>query len=142
MTLSLVVGAAILWLIAGVSVGVLSALKRGSFFDRFAMTIALAGVSLPIFWTGLVALSLFSYQLGWTPPGASYVKFTDNPAKWAYGLILPWTTLALLFSAQYARHTRAGMLETMGRHYIRTARAKGLKQGQRGSWSSTASEVR
>jgi len=127
-TLSLVVGAAILWLIAGVSVGVLSALKRGSIFDRFAMTIALAGVSLPIFWTGLVALSLFSYQLGWTPPGSSYVPFTENPAKWFYGLILPWTTLALLFSAQYARHTRAGMLETMGEDYIRTARAKGLRE--------------
>ena len=127
-TLSLAIGAAIIWVVVGVSVGVLSALKRGSFFDRFAMTFALAGVSLPIFWTGLVALSLFSYQLGWTPPGASYVKFTDNPAKWAYGLILPWTTLALLFSAQYARHTRAGMLETMGEDYIRTARAKGLRE--------------
>ena len=130
-TLSLAIGAAIIWVVAGVSVGVLSALKRGSFFDRFAMTFALAGVSLPIFWTGLVALSLFSYQLGWTPPGASYVKFTDNPAKWAYGLILPWTTLALLFSAQYARHTRAGMLETMGEDYIRTARAKGHARTQR-----------
>ena len=80
-TLSLAVGAAIIWLVVGVSVGVLSALKRGSFFDRFAMTIALAGVSLPIFWTGLVALSLFSYQLGWTPPGSTYTPFTENPRE-------------------------------------------------------------
>ncbi len=127
-TLSLAVGAAIIWLIMGISIGVLSALKRGSLFDRFAMTLALAGVSLPIFWTGLVSLALFSYKLGWTPPGASYVPLSENPAAWAHALILPWITLALLFSAQYARLTRAGMLETMGEDYIRTARAKGLTE--------------
>ncbi len=127
-TLSLAVGASIIWLIFGVSVGVLSALRRGSFFDRAAMLVALAGVSMPIFWTGLMSLAIFSYQLGWTPPGASYVALSDNPAKWAYGLLLPWITLALLFSAQYARLTRAGMLETMGEDYIRTARAKGLPE--------------
>jgi peptide/nickel transport system permease protein len=127
-TLSLAVGAAIIWLIMGISIGVLSALKRGSLFDRAAMTMALAGVSLPIFWTGLVSLALFSYQLGWTPPGASYTSITENPLKWAHALILPWITLALLFSAQYARLTRAGMLETMGEDYIRTARAKGLPE--------------
>jgi peptide/nickel transport system permease protein len=112
----------------GISIGVLSALRRGTLFDRAAMTLALAGVSLPIFWTGLVSLALFSYQLGWTPPGASYTSFSDNPLKWAHGLLLPWITLALLFSAQYARLTRAGMLETMGEDYIRTARAKGLPE--------------
>ncbi len=127
-TMSLAGGAAVIWLIFGVSTGVLSALKKGSVFDRVAMTIALAGVSLPIFWTGLVSLAFFSYQLGWTPPGASYVSLTENPAKWAHALLLPWITLALLFSAQYARLTRAGMLETMGEDYIRTARAKGLKE--------------
>ena len=127
-TLSLAVGAAILWLLIGVATGVLSALKRGSFFDRAAMTVALAGISMPIFWTGLISLAFFSYQLGWTPPGASYVSLTDNPLKWAHGLLLPWITLALLFSAQYARLTRAGMLETMGEDYIRTARAKGLEE--------------
>jgi peptide/nickel transport system permease protein len=127
-TLSLAVGAAIIWLVMGVSIGVISALKRGSLFDRFAMTFALAGVSLPIFWTGLVSLAFFSYTLGWTPPGASYTPLTDNPFKWAHALLLPWITLALLFSAQYARLTRAGMLETMGEDYIRTARAKGLPE--------------
>jgi peptide/nickel transport system permease protein len=127
-TLSLAIGAAIIWLIMGISIGVLSALRRGSFFDRAAMTLALAGVSLPIFWTGLVSLALFSYKLGWTPPGASYTSLSDNPLKWAHSLLLPWITLALLFSAQYARLTRAGMLETMGEDYIRTARAKGLPE--------------
>jgi peptide/nickel transport system permease protein len=127
-TFSLAIGAAIIWVIFGVATGVLSALKRGSMFDRAAMTVALAGVSMPIFWTGLMALSLFSYKLGWFAPGGSYTKFTANPAAWAWDLILPWTTLALLFSAQYARLTRAGMLETMGEDYIRTARAKGLKE--------------
>lgn len=125
---SLASGAAVLWLIAGVSIGVLSALRRGSFFDRAAMTVALAGVSMPIFWTGLLALSFFSYTLHWTPPGGSYTALSDNPLKWAHSLLLPWITLALLFSAQYARLTRAGMLETMGEDYIRTARAKGLKE--------------
>ena len=127
-TLSLAIGASILWLGFGVSIGVLSALKRGSVFDRAAMTLALAGVSLPIFFTGLVCLAFFSYKLGWTVPGGTYVPFTENPVKWAQSLILPWITLAFLFSAQYARLTRAGMLETMNEDYIRTARSKGLKE--------------
>jgi len=127
-TLSLAAGASVIWLGFGVAIGVLSALKRGSVFDRGAMTIALAGVSLPIFFTGLVSLAFFSYQLGWTVPGGTFVKFTDNPVKWAQALTLPWITLAFLFSAQYARLTRAGMLETMNEDFIRTARAKGLRE--------------
>jgi peptide/nickel transport system permease protein len=127
-TISLTIGAAIIWLVAGVSIGVISALRRGTAFDRGAMGIALAGVSLPIFFTGLIALAFFSYQLRITAPGGSYVPFTQNPAQWAYSLLLPWITLAFLFSAQYARLTRAGMLETMTEDYIRTARAKGLSE--------------
>jgi peptide/nickel transport system permease protein len=127
-TFSLAIGASILWLVAGVSTGVLSALRRGTIFDRGAMGVALAGVSLPIFFTGLVSLAFFSYNLGWTAPGGQYVPFTENPAEWAYSLLLPWITLSFLFSAQYARLTRAGMLETMHEDYIRTARAKGLRE--------------
>ncbi len=127
-TISLVFGAAVLWLVFGVSVGVLSALRRGSIFDRAAMTIALAGVSLPIFFTGLISLAFFSYQLRWTAPGGSFVPITQNPIQWGYSLLLPWITLAFLLSAQYARLTRAGMLDTMGEDYIRTARAKGLPE--------------
>ena len=127
-TISLAAGAALLWLVAGVSVGVLSALRRGSVFDRTAMIIALAGVSLPIFFTGLLALAVFSYRLGIAAPGGSYTQLTTNPAGWAYDLFLPWITLAFLYAAGYARLTRAGMLETMHEDYIRTARAKGLPE--------------
>jgi peptide/nickel transport system permease protein len=127
-TLSLAIGAALIWLVAGVSVGVLSALRRGTFFDRAAMSVALAGVSLPIFFTALLSLAIFSYTLHWTAEGGSFTPITENPAAWAYDLILPWTTLAFLFAAGYARLTRAGMLETMGEDYVRTARAKGLPE--------------
>ncbi|MCT9935033.1 ABC transporter permease [Planotetraspora sp. A-T 1434] len=129
-TASLAIGAAVIWLIAGVATGVLSALKRGSFFDRAAMSVALAGVSLPIFFTGLVSLVVFSYGNPFrvTAPGSTYTPFEQNPATWAYNLLLPWITLAFLYAAGYARLTRAGMLETMGEDYIRTARAKGLPE--------------
>jgi peptide/nickel transport system permease protein len=127
-TFSLAVGASVIWLIAGVTAGVISALRRGTVFDRAAMTVALAGVSLPIFFTGLVSLAFFSYRLRVTAPGGQYVPFAENPALWAYSLLLPWITLAFLFSAQYARLTRAGMLETMSEDYVRTARAKGLRE--------------
>ena len=126
-TLSLAIGGAILWLIGGVSIGVLSALRRGSFFDRLSMGIALAGVSLPVFFTGLISLELFSYK--WALfPNVHYVGITTNPLLWARNLVLPWVTLAFLYAALYARLTRAGMLETMGEDYIRTARAKGLPE--------------
>jgi peptide/nickel transport system permease protein len=126
-TISLAIGAAIIWLIAGVAIGVISALKRGTLFDRFSMGIALAGVSLPIFFTGLISLELFSYK--WAIfPNVTFVPFTQNPLLWARNLVLPWICLAFLYAALYARLTRAGMLETMNEDYIRTARAKGLPE--------------
>jgi peptide/nickel transport system permease protein len=126
-TLSLAIGAAVIWLITGVGVGIISALKRGSLFDRFSMGIALAGVSLPIFFTGLISLELFSYK--WPIfPNVQYVSFTADPLLWARNLVLPWLCLAFLYAALYARLTRAGMLETMSEDYIRTARAKGLPE--------------
>ncbi len=126
-TASLAIGAAVLWVISGVGIGVLSALKKGSLLDRLSMGIALAGISLPIFFTGLISLALFSYK--W-PIFANdvYVPITQNPLMWAKNLVLPWISLAFLYSALYARLTRAGMLETMGEDYIRTARAKGLPE--------------
>ncbi len=127
-TFSLALGAAVIWLISGVAVGVISALRRGTIFDRSAMGVALAGVSLPIFFTGLMTLAIFSYQLNLTAPGGSYTPIEENPLSWAYDLLLPWITLAFLFSAAYARLTRAGMLETMSEDYVRTARAKGLPE--------------
>jgi peptide/nickel transport system permease protein len=127
-TMSLAAGAAVIWVVAGVSTGVLSALRRGSVFDRAAMGVALAGVSLPIFFTGLLALAVFSYGLGIAAPGGSYTPIEQNPLLWAYDLLLPWITLAFLYAAGYARLTRAGMLDTMGEDFIRTARAKGLPE--------------
>ena len=129
-TFSLAIGAAVIWVVFGVATGVLSALRRGSFFDRAAMTVALAGVSMPIFWTGLMGLTFFSYKWKLFVPGGTYTPFLTNPAEWARDLMLPWITLALLFSAQYARLTRAGMLETMNEDYVRTARAKGLRENR------------
>jgi peptide/nickel transport system permease protein len=126
-TASLAIGAAVLWLVGGVAVGVVSAIRRGTLIDRLGMGIALAGVSLPIFFTGLVALALFSYK--WPVfPNVEYVPLTQNPLEWARNLVLPWVTLAFLYAALYARLTRAGMLEVMGEDYIRTARAKGLPE--------------
>ncbi|MFF1903214.1 ABC transporter permease [Kitasatospora sp. NPDC058218] len=124
-TLSLAIGAAVLWLVSGVTTGVISALKPKSIFDRLSMGVALAGVSLPVFFTGALLLTLFSYE--WPIlDNLQYVNFTDDPLMWARNLILPWISLAFLYSALYARLTRAGMLETMSEDYIRTARAKGL----------------
>ncbi|MCW2944336.1 MAG: dppB5 [Actinoallomurus sp.] len=125
-TFSIALGAAILWLISGVIAGVISALRKGSITDRVVMLIALAGVSLPVFFTALVAQALMRKA----NPSATiqYVNLADNPVGWAQNLILPWVTLALLYAALYARLTRAGMLDTMSEDYIRTARAKGLPE--------------
>ncbi|MCT4354279.1 ABC transporter permease [Streptomyces sp. Je 1-79] len=125
-TLSMVVGAAVLWLLMGVSTGVVSALKRGTAVDRAAMFTALAGVSLPIFFTGMLSMFVFRTQLGWL--NASYVPISESFGSWFGGLLLPWVTLAFLYAAMYARLTRATMLEVLGEDYIRTARAKGLPE--------------
>ncbi|MFF4489212.1 ABC transporter permease [Streptomyces sp. NPDC001544] len=125
-TLSLAAGAAVLWLVSGVVIGVISALKPRSVFDRTFMGVALAGVSLPMFFTGNLAILLFTYQ--WPIFGRTYVPLTENPAQWANTLFPAWCSLALLYSAIYARLTRSGMLETMNEDFIRTARAKGLRE--------------
>ncbi|MFI5694879.1 ABC transporter permease [Kribbella sp. NPDC051586] len=127
-TASLAGGAAFIWLITGVGTGIVSALRRGSVLDRSLMSVALAGVSLPIFFTGLLSLSIFSYGLGWTQQGGVNPLDETNPLWWAYDLLLPWVTLAFLYAAAYARLTRAGMLETMNEDFVRTARAKGLTE--------------
>ncbi|MFJ9348836.1 ABC transporter permease [Streptomyces sp. NPDC101237] len=125
-TLGLALGAAVLWLIFGVAAGVLSALKRGTIWDRGAMVVALAGVSLPIYFTGLLSLAIFAFGLKWID--AQYVPLDQSIGGWFGGMILPWITLAFLYAAMYARITRATMLEILGEDYIRTARAKGLKE--------------
>jgi peptide/nickel transport system permease protein len=123
----LVVGAAILWLIMGVTIGIISALRRRTVVDRFAMGFALFGVSAPVFWLGLMALFIFWQKLGLLP-GTGYVPLSEDPWGWFTHLIMPWFVLALLYAAFYARMTRGNLIDTMGEDYIRTARAKGLPE--------------
>jgi peptide/nickel transport system permease protein len=125
---SLALGAAVIWLVTGVGIGVLSALRRGTVFDRAAMSVALAGVSLPIFFTALLSLAIFRDTIPLFPDAGTFIPFSQSPGRWAEALVLPWVTLAFLYAALYARLTRAGMLDTMNEDFIRTARAKGLPE--------------
>jgi peptide/nickel transport system permease protein len=126
-TLSLIAGASIIWLVAGILIGVISAIKRRTVFDRLAMGFALFGISAPVFWLGLMALFIFWYKLNLTA-GTGYTPIADSPREWASHLILPWIVLALLFAAIYARMVRGNLLDAMGEDFIRTARAKGLSE--------------
>jgi peptide/nickel transport system permease protein len=126
-TLLLIAGAATIWLVVGVSIGVLSAIRRRSAVDRLAMGFVLVGISSPVFWLGLMALFVFWNKLGWTG-GTGYVPITDSVSGFFSHMILPWCVLALLFAAIYARMTRNTLLDTLGEDYIRTARAKGLPE--------------
>ena len=124
-TFSIVLGAAVMWLVIGVTLGMTSALRRGTLFDRLAIGVSLIGASLQVYFFGLVLLLALVYSTGLLP-APSYTPFTENPGKWALGLILPWITLGFLNSALYARLSRAQMLETLSEDFVRTARAKGL----------------
>jgi peptide/nickel transport system permease protein len=130
-TISLTVGAAIIWLITGITVGIISAIKRRTALDRAAMGGALVAISAPVYWLGLVFLYLFATDIGKIhifPGLGSYVPFSQDPTKWFTSLIMPWLVLAAAFSAFYARMLRGNLIETMGEDYIRTARAKGLPE--------------
>ena len=130
-TLSLAVGAVVLWIVIGIPIGIISAIKRGKLADRAAMGTALVFVSMPTFWLGLIVLLLFAQDIGKWPifPGAgSYTPITTNPWKWFTALLLPWFVLAATQAAIYSRLLRGNLLETMGEDYIRTARAKGLSE--------------
>jgi peptide/nickel transport system permease protein len=130
-TLSLTIGAAVLWIVAGLSVGIVSALRRHSLLDRAAMGSALVLISAPEFWLGLIMLFLFASDIGRFKifPGAgSYVGITSDPWKWFTSLIMPWIVLAAGSAAVFARLMRGSLGETMREDYIRTARAKGLTE--------------
>jgi peptide/nickel transport system permease protein len=130
-TISLALGAAVVWLTVGITVGIISAVKSRSLIDRAAMGGALVAISAPVYWLGLLSLYLFANDIGKFKifPGAgSYVPLTQDPAKWFTSLLLPWFVLAAAFAAFYARLLRSNLIETMGEDYIRTARAKGLSQ--------------
>jgi peptide/nickel transport system permease protein len=128
-TIQLAVGAAIIWLLVGIPIGVLSALRPRSIFDRFAMTFALIGISMPVFFIGPLALYLFVYQWHILPtPG--YHPISEGVGPWFSHFLLPWCVLSLLYAAFYARLSRANLLDVMGEDYMRTARAKGLTERQ------------
>jgi peptide/nickel transport system permease protein len=139
-TASLVFGGAILWLLIGLTVGILSALKPRSLLDRAGMVFVLVGVSAHPVWIGLIFSYFFGYKLRNFPihtPIAGYAHIFNAPpgqpggvVQWAYHLILPWITFAILFAALYARMIRANVMETVNEDFVRTARAKGAPEGR------------
>ena len=139
-TASLVFGGAVLWMLIGLSVGIFSALRPRSLIDRSAMVFVLIGVSAHPVWIGLIFSYFFGYKLRNFPihtPIAGYAHIFNAPpgqpggvAQWAYHLILPWCTFAILFAALYARMIRANVMETMNEDFVRTARAKGAPEGR------------
>lgn len=126
-SVSIALGAAVLWLVVGVGAGVVSALKAGTWWDRAAMVGALGGLSLPIYFTGLALQFLLVTKLGWLPYPTG-VSITDDPAGWFQSMLMPWITLATLYAGLYARITRGEVLENLERDFVRTARAKGLPE--------------
>jgi len=131
-TVSLVLGAAVLWLLIGIPIGIMSATHPRTLRDRSGTIFALTFLSMPTFVLGLLMLLVFYYYLtqagfAWFP-AAGFVPFTQSPAQWADHLILPWFTLALVQAAVYTRLVRGSLLEVLGEDYIRTARAKGLRR--------------
>jgi peptide/nickel transport system permease protein len=128
-TFALAIGAAVMWMVFSVALGVFTALRAGKFSDRFLTVLALVGISMPVFWIG----ALMNYYLGFKWgifPNGGYVPFTDDPWQWFNHLIMPWTALSILFVGIYSRVLRSDVLETMNEDYVRTARAKGLIERQ------------
>ncbi len=132
-TASLVFGGAFFWMLIALPVGILSALKPRSLLDRLAMVFVLIGISAHPVWIGLILSYLIGFKLGWTPI-TGYCDFfnpsTDcgGPVQWAWHMILPWTTFAILFTALYVRMIRANVMEASHEDYVRTARAKGAPE--------------
>jgi peptide/nickel transport system permease protein len=133
-TMTLAVGGMVVWLLVGIPVGIVSAIRRGRWSDRLAMGAALVAISAPVYWLGLVSLYLFSDDIGRFPilPGQGAYPSTGNiftdPGTVIPAMILPWCVLAAAFAAIYARFLRGNLLEVMSEDYIRTARAKGLRE--------------
>jgi peptide/nickel transport system permease protein len=127
-TIVLAVGASIVWVLIGVPIGIMSAIKPRSARDRAGMLFALFGVSAPVFWLGYVMLYIFWFTLGWFPGSSLPIDETLLESVLRGRFVLPWVTLSLTFAAFYARMTRSNLIETMSEDYIRTARAKGLPE--------------
>jgi peptide/nickel transport system permease protein len=133
-TAALAVGAMVVWLLVGIPIGIISAVRRGRLSDRVVMGLALVAISAPVYWLGLVSLYLFSKDIGKIPlfQGSGSYPADGNiltaPGEVIPALILPWCVLAAAFAAIYARFLRGNLLEVMSEDYIRTARAKGLRE--------------
>jgi peptide/nickel transport system permease protein len=127
-TIVLMIGGVILWLLIGIPTGVISAVKRRSAADRSAMLFALIGVSLPTFWLGMVLIYVFYYQLGWAPPTGIEIGASLWESILQGKFVLAWITVAVTSAAFYARMVRGNMLEVLSEDYTRTARAKGLSE--------------
>jgi peptide/nickel transport system permease protein len=130
-TISLAAGAFLIWIGFGIPIGVISAVRQRSWLDRVTMGGALVAISAPVYWLGLVALFVFAKGTGrlqWFGGAGSYVPLTENAGQWFSSLVLPWFVLAAAFAAFYARMARANLLETMNEDFVRTARAKGLRE--------------
>src|SRR5215204_217781 len=125
-TLSLAIGAAIIWLFFGVLVGVISAVTAGRWSDRGITILALIGISMPVFWLGILARYYLGPEKAGIFPNGGYVPLTENPAGWLYHMILPWIVLAVLFIGFYGRVLRSNILDSINEDYVRTAKAKGL----------------
>jgi peptide/nickel transport system permease protein len=130
-TMSLSIGAAIIWMFFGILTGVLSAVAAGQWSDRVITILALVGISMPVFWLGLVLRYFFAegHPLS-VFPDSGYVPLTQDPADWFYHLMLPWFALSVLFIGFYGRTLRSNILDTIHEDYVRTARAKGVRPNQ------------
>jgi peptide/nickel transport system permease protein len=126
-TLSLAIGAGIIWLVLGVLLGLVGAARAGGFTDRGLTGLAMIGVSMPVFLLGALLLYALAYKLTLFPNGG-YVPLTSDPVEWLYHMILPWTALSALFIGIYSRVLRSTVLDTMNEDFVRTARAKGLSE--------------
>jgi len=126
-TFSLTIGAGIIWLFFGIVVGVVSAVKAGRTSDRLITVLALIGISMPVFWLGIVCRYYFAEGgVAFIFPDGEYVGLTQNPFQWFWHLFLPWIVLAVLFIGFYGRVLRGNILDTINEDYVRTAKAKGL----------------
>jgi peptide/nickel transport system permease protein len=129
-TLSLAIGSFVLWILVGVSLGILAARKKNQWQDRMATAFVLVGTSLPTFISGILILIFVALKFNLLNPldMGRWVSPTEDPVAWFKNFIFPWITLALLYAATYTRFTRSNVIETSSEDYIRTARAKGLSE--------------
>jgi peptide/nickel transport system permease protein len=134
-TLSLVIGAAVLWVFFGLLIGVVAAATRGSWLDKTLMALGLVGISMPVYWLGemmnLITQSRYhdTWMFSWVPP-LGYKNLSDDPKGWFLTLVIPWITLAVLYIGLYGRVLRASIIESLQEDYVRTARAKGLSESR------------